>query len=145
MVGPIVRVGPREVYIADPKAIQNIFKIKNEFPKSQWYLDFVPFIQTVFNTPDIALHRRFRRLLSSPLSESGLKTFLPQIEYKVDLAIRGMEEEYKTRGASDVYKWWFFMATDVIGELSFGVSFRMLESGKVSVQQLCLEERGDGQ
>ncbi|KAI0532076.1 cytochrome P450 [Xylaria digitata] len=130
--GSIVRVAPREVYIADPDAVQSVFRIKNEFPKSQWYMDFVPFNETVFNTPDIAVHRRFRRLLSSPLSESGLKTFLPQIQHKVNLAIQGMEEEYKTRGAADVYKWWLFMTTDVIGELSFGESFRMLESGKIN-------------
>ncbi|KAI1419089.1 cytochrome P450 [Xylaria sp. FL1777] len=130
--GPIVRVGPREVYIADPKAIQKVFTIKNEFPKAQWYLDFAPFVRTIFNTPDVAVHRRFRRLLSSPLSESGLKPFLPQVECKVDLAMQGMEREYKTRGAADIYKWWLFLTTDVIGELSFGESFRMLENGKVN-------------
>jgi hypothetical protein len=32
---------------------------------------------------------------------------------------------------ADVFKWWLFMATDIIGELSFGESFRMLEAGKV--------------
>ncbi|KAL9093047.1 MAG: hypothetical protein Q9165_004185 [Trypethelium subeluteriae] len=42
-----------------------------------------------------------------------------------------MQEESKTRGIADVYKWWIFLATDVIGELSFGDSFRMLEQGKV--------------
>ncbi|KAI0856087.1 cytochrome P450 [Xylaria cubensis] len=130
--GPIVRVGPREVYVSDLEAVQRIFRIKNEFPKSKWYLDFNPGVQSVFNTPDIALHRRFRRLLSSPLSESGLKVFLPQIEDKVSLAIQRMEEESKTRGVADIYKWWLFMTTDVIGELSFGESFRMLESGKVN-------------
>jgi cytochrome P450 len=91
-------------------------------------------VQSLFNTPDIGLHRRYRRLLSSPLSESGLKNFMPQIEEKVSLAIQRMEEEYKTRGAADVYKWWLFMTTDIIGELSFGESFRMLESGKVCYQ-----------
>ncbi len=39
----------------------------------------------------------------------------------------------KSRGVADVFKWWTFMATDVIGELSFGESFRMLEHGKVSL------------
>lgn len=90
------------------------------------------------------MHRRFRRLLSSPLSESGLKAFLPQIDSKVNLVIQRMEEEYKTRGATDIYKWWLFMATDVIGELSFGESFRMLENGKVSdgvqIARMCHEE-----
>ncbi|KAI3319437.1 cytochrome P450 [Xylariaceae sp. AK1471] len=140
--GPIVRVGPREVYIADPAAVQSVYKIKNEFPKSQWYLSFVPFIQTIFNTPDLALHRRYRRLLSSPLSESGLKAFLPQIEGKVSLTIQRMEEEYKTRGAADIYKWWLFMTTDVIGELSFGESFRMLENGKINQYATDLQSIG---
>lgn len=36
------------------------------------------------------------------------------------------------RGAADVFKWWLFMATDVIGELSFGESFRVLEAGEVT-------------
>ncbi|KAI0508831.1 cytochrome P450 [Xylaria bambusicola] len=130
--GPIVRVGPREVYIADPQVVKSIFKVKNEFPKSRWYLDFVPFTITVFNTPDIPTHRRFRRLLSAPLSESGLKEFMPQIEQKVNLAIQGMAEEHKTRGAADIYKWWLYLTTDVIGELSFGESFRMLETNKIN-------------
>ncbi|KAI0466042.1 cytochrome P450 [Xylaria cf. heliscus] len=140
--GPIVRVGPREVYVRDLQAVQKIFRIKNEFPKSQWYLDFVPFVQSVFNTPDIAMHRRFRRLLSSPLSESGLKAFLPQIEYKVNLTMQRMEEESKTRGVADIFKWWLFMTTDVIGELSFGESFRMLESGKMNQYVADLQTAG---
>ncbi|KAI0114408.1 cytochrome P450 [Nemania sp. FL0031] len=140
--GPIVRVAPREVYISNSEAIQRVFKIKNEFPKSKWYLEFIPFVQSVFNTPDIALHRRFRRLLSSPLSESGLKVFLPQINHKVDLTIQRMGEECKTRGATDIYKWWLFMTTDIIGELSFGESFRMLESGKINQYATDLQNIG---
>lgn len=43
-----------------------------------------------------------------------------------------MRDEGKSRaGVADVHKWFFFMATDVIGELSFGSSFAMLEKGKV--------------
>lgn len=40
------------------------------------------------------------------------------------------EEALSPRGVADIYKWIFFMATDIIGELSFGDSFRMLEIGK---------------
>ncbi|KAI0529922.1 cytochrome P450 [Xylaria digitata] len=130
--GPIVRVSPREVYITDIEAVRRVFSIKNEFPKTKWYMDLVPFVENVFTTPDIALHRRMRRLISSPFSESGLKAFLPQIDQKVNLAIQCMEEESKTRGVADIYKWWLFMTTDVIGELSFGESFRMLESRKIN-------------
>lgn len=37
----------------------------------------------------------------------------------------------KSRGAADIYKWWKFMTADLIGELTFGDSFRMLELGEV--------------
>ncbi|KAK5633686.1 hypothetical protein RRF57_009400 [Xylaria bambusicola] len=121
---------------------QEHFQDQNEFPKSRWYLDFAPFIVDVFNTPDIPTHRRFRRLLSAPLSESGLKDFLPQIENKVNLSIQGMAEEYKTRGAADIYKWWLYLTTDVIGELSFGESFRMLETKKTSQYIIDLQNVG---
>lgn len=47
------------------------------------------------------------------------------------LAVDRMKEEMKSRGATDVFKWFLFMATDVIGELTFGESFRMLELGEV--------------
>lgn len=47
------------------------------------------------------------------------------------MTIARIEEEIEKTGAADIFKWWTFMATDVIGELSFGESFRMLELGKV--------------
>lgn len=34
----------------------------------------------------------------------------------------------------DVFKWSLFYATDIIGELSFGESLRMLESGEAPRQ-----------
>ncbi|KAL3712490.1 hypothetical protein TMatcc_001189 [Talaromyces marneffei ATCC 18224] len=41
-----------------------------------------------------------------------------------------MDDEMSRRGAVDVFKWWTFMATDVIGELGFGQSFQTLEHGE---------------
>lgn len=46
------------------------------------------------------------------------------------------------RGAADVIKWFLFMATDVIGELSFGDSFRTLEIGEHSEYTKDLAELG---
>ena len=55
----------------------------------------------------------------------------PIISSRVHMAIGRISEEIEKRGAADVFKWWLFMATDVIGELNFGESFRMLEAGEV--------------
>ena len=65
------------------------------------------------------------------MSESILRNYYPTITSRADFAITRMREELEQRGVIDVYKWWLFTATDVIGELTFGESFKTLEQGKV--------------
>lgn len=55
----------------------------------------------------------------------------PVVADRIHLCMQRMGEEMKSRGVADVFKWWTFLATDTVGELSFGESFRMLEYGKV--------------
>lgn len=67
------------------------------------------------------------------MSESNLKTMESLVTERVDLAVKRIMEEMKARGCADVMKWWMFLTTDVIGELTFGESFRMLDIGRVSI------------
>ena len=85
----------------------------------------------MFTTGDPHFHSARRRLLASPISDSSLTRMEPIILSRVQMAIDRIAEEMGKRGVADVFKWWLFMATDVIGELSFGESFRMLEAGEV--------------
>jgi len=86
----------------------------------------------MFSTTDPQFHGARRRLLASPISDSSLSHLVPQISNRVEYTIQRIAEEINNRGAADIFKWWLFMATDIIGELSFGESFKMLEAGKVS-------------
>lgn len=130
--GPIVRVSPNEVDICDVEAVKEIHKTGGRFLKSAFYQALTPpGIENVFSTRDPAFHTAHRRLLAAPISDSSLTVFETIITGKVSLAVTRMAEEMASRGTMDVFKWWLFMATDVIGELSFGESFGMLESGKV--------------
>jgi cytochrome P450 len=114
------------VDISDRSATKEIYSVKEVYRKDPFYMRFVPKgFDNVFSINDTDLHRRYRRLLSNPMSESSLKTVYGVIEANVDFAIRRIHEEMETRGAADTFKWWMFMATDIIGELSFGESFRM--------------------
>ncbi|KAI0007687.1 cytochrome P450 [Xylariaceae sp. FL0662B] len=140
--GPIVRISPHEVDVANPAAAQKIHQVNKEYRKSSFYADLVPTVTSVFSTIDVEIHRRHRRLLSSPISESGLKIFIPQVEDKVRLAIQRIGEESKNRGAADILKWCIFMTTDVIGELTFGESFHMLELGRKNQYSKDLEVVG---
>lgn len=142
--GPTVRLGPNEVNTRDISAIRTIFSVKEGFMKDWWYetIQF-PGFRSMFSTTDPAFHRNHRRLLQGPLSESSLQIFLPWIDKKVTLALSRIQEEMERQGFVDVLKWFLFMATDIIGELSFGGdSFRMLELGKKNQYIHELEREG---
>lgn len=128
--GPVVRIGPGTVNVTSIEALKTIYGPRETFRKSQFYrLLAVPGQQGLFNTIDVEFHRRHRRLLAGPMAESSLWSMLPIVEARLVLTIARMKQEMASRGAADVFKWWLFMATDVIGELTFGDSFRMLELG----------------
>ncbi|KKK17042.1 hypothetical protein AOCH_004422 [Aspergillus ochraceoroseus] len=130
--GPIVRVSPSEIHVADIPSAREIHRIGSAYHKSPWYrLLNRKDGESIFSTTDPEFHRTHRRLLSSPLSDTNLRTVMePLVRGKVQLAMRRMGEEMRSRAVVDIYKWLFFMTTDIIGELSFGDSFRMLELGK---------------
>lgn len=131
--GPVVRVGPDEADICDLKAYREIYTTRETFIKSPWYKALTGNATlSMFNTNDASTHRRFRRLLTSPLAESSLVTHHDLIDSKARLAILKMRQEMKAKGAADLYKIWMHMTTDVIGELTFGESFKMLEQDEAS-------------
>ncbi|KAJ6191026.1 hypothetical protein N7519_001047 [Penicillium mononematosum] len=138
--GPIVRNGPNRVDICDIDAVKEIHKTNSRFLKSPWYRTLLPNgMENVFSTTDPHFHSHRRRLLASPISDTSLHQHEDLITGRVKMTISRMAEEMQDRGTTDVFKWWLFMATDIIGELSFGESFRMLEAGKKTQYTLDLE------
>ncbi|CAH0029170.1 unnamed protein product [Clonostachys rhizophaga] len=124
-----VRVSPTEVGINDPEAVKVIQKVAGGFKKSAWYDKTGP---GMLGMRDSQKHSRRRQLLAHPLSNSSLSAYEPLVRAKVDLALDQMEKEYRKLGYTDCYKWLNFMANDIIGDLTFGSSFKMLEQGKTS-------------
>ncbi|KAJ3578632.1 hypothetical protein NPX13_g1939 [Xylaria arbuscula] len=130
--GPVVRIGPSEVDVSDITAAKKIHRVKADFVKTDWYEGLGYTRMNVINTQSVDVHRRHRKLLTQPMSEGSLKAMEPQVEEKVRLTIQKMGEEMKTRSAVDIFKWWMFMTADVIGQLTFGETFYMLENGQVN-------------
>ncbi|KAM0217610.1 hypothetical protein ACHAQD_007353 [Fusarium lateritium] len=129
--GVIVRVAPSEIAISDLEAFSTIHKIGGGFLKSAWYDGITPNREPgIFVMRDPHQHAARRRLFARAFSVSSLlANWEPVIRGKTELAVRKIKEDAKSAGA-DVFKWWTLMATDMIAELSFGESFRMLELGK---------------
>ncbi|KAL0931107.1 benzoate 4-monooxygenase cytochrome [Colletotrichum truncatum] len=141
--GPIVRFSPHEVDISDPPTCQQIHSIKGGFLKSPFYSLLITNSSNIFNEIRVETHRKYKRLLSNPMSETGLKTFLPRIDNKVRLTVECIREENETRGAADIAKWFMFLSFDIIGDLVFGEGFGQLESGVVSNVWLVLAFRSE--
>ncbi|KAL6702363.1 hypothetical protein ACN47E_003301 [Coniothyrium glycines] len=134
--GPVVRVSPLEVAINDPAGVRSIQKTSGGFDKGPWYDKTGP---GMLGMRDRSKHSRRRRLLAHPLSNTSLAAMEPLIQRKIDLAMTKVAFEAKERGAADIYKWFSLMATDIIGDLTFGSSFQMLERGEKNQYVLDLQ------
>lgn len=132
--GAIVRVAPDEVSVATTQATKELYKMGSEFYKSSFYDIFngvkpnAP--NSTFSERDPKLHSQFRRLRANAFAEKSVKGMESFISRSTRLTAQRMAEECKKNGYTDVFKWFLFMATDVVGEASFGESFKMLQTGE---------------
>lgn len=138
--GPIVRIGPNEVDVCDSVSAKEIHKVASRFLKGRFYQHIghrSP--KTLFSSTDPQFHAHRRRLLGGPMSEGSIRQHEGVVAAKVKLCVDQMAREAEHRGCIDVFKWWCFLATDTIAQLSFGESFRMLEKGEKSQYSQDLE------
>lgn len=143
--GAFVRISPDEIATADLSSIKHVYRVGSHFRKADWYQKFNESAHPgIFSMVDAKQHAARRRLFAQSFSNSSIIKFEAQIRQKIDTAISKIRRD-ATQGdrKTDILKWWTFMATDVIGELSFGTSFNMLEQEKVrSINQLFVLGRG---
>lgn len=130
--GPIVRISPTEVAVADVDAFREIHKIGTKYLKSQWYQQLANFPKAgVFTMIDPREHGLRRKLLSRSFSRSYLlEHWEPTVREKVELCIAQIKKN-ATTDVADVYHWWMLLASDVTAHLAFGESFNMLQTGQV--------------
>lgn len=133
--GPVVRIAPDEVSVADLASVKRIHGIGTPFTKTDWYKNRTNLTApALFTEKDPHLHAQYRRLLANAMSETSLTTsgFEEMIKTKVDRWNEKVQTDLKAQGWSDFLQWDTFLSTDTIGELTFGSSFDTLKIGKVS-------------
>ncbi|EXJ86111.1 hypothetical protein A1O1_06480 [Capronia coronata CBS 617.96] len=134
--GPFVRISPDEIAVADLPSIKHVYRVGSDFRKADWYQKFNESAHPgLFSMIDAKQHAARRRLFAQSFSNSSIVKFEAQIRQKVDTAISKIRRDASAthadgKGRADLLRWLTFMATDVIGELSFGTSFNMLEQEK---------------
>jgi benzoate 4-monooxygenase len=134
-LGPVVRIQPNHVSIADDEAIQVIYGHGNGFLKSEFYDAFVSIKRGLFNTRDRAEHTRKRKLISNTFAPRSILQFEPYIKQNLELFVEKWDGLVDNATGSsgtayvDCLKWFNYVAFDTIGDLAFGAPFGMLGAG----------------
>lgn len=134
-LGPVVRIQPDHVSIADDEAIPIIYGHGNGFLKAEFYDAFVSIRRGLFNTRDRADHSRKRKLVSHTFAPKSIGQFEPYIHENLETFVTRWDEmiEKSPRGDGtaqvDCLNWFNYVAFDTIGDLAFGAPFGMLKAG----------------
>lgn len=133
--GPVVRIAPDEVAVADLAAFAQIHRVGGGFVKGPWYdsgASGVPGVREpgVFAMRDPQQHAERRRLFARAFSKTALRThWEPDVRRTAEKAVARIRAEARGGDGADVLKWWTLMTTDVVAHLSFGDSFDMVGRG----------------
>ncbi|VUC31914.1 unnamed protein product [Clonostachys rosea] len=137
--GSVVRLSPNQLAFCDPDAFVAIHKIGGGFTKTQWYEDFsggaggAGIGIGLFAMTDVKKHASRRKLFARAFSAASLRSNCEDVvKEKVEKAVSRIMIEARDTGEADIMKWWMLMASDIIGQLSFGESFELLDSGEKS-------------
>ncbi|OTA57976.1 benzoate 4-monooxygenase [Hypoxylon sp. EC38] len=134
-LGPVVRIQPNHISIADDDAIQVVYGHGNGFLKSDFYDAFVSIRRGLFNTRDRAEHTRKRKLISSTFAPKAIAQFEPYIHENLEVFVNRWDELIQNSPGADktayidCLKWFNYVAFDTIGDLAFGAPFGMLKAG----------------
>ncbi|KAL4948676.1 cytochrome P450 [Aspergillus filifer] len=124
--GPLVRIAPDEVSVADPSAVKIIYGAKNGFSKTDFYAPWAVGITPHgdhFAQMDDTKHAARRKLVNSVYSMSSVLESEEYIDNCIDLFMEKMDRFSKTEEKIDLGKWVQWFTFDIIGELFFGQQF----------------------
>ena len=119
--GPIVRIAPNEIDIADPEMYKEVHRIGSGFLKDPWYQTFrVGECNDILTMIDPKEHANRRKLFAPLWTNSALhESWEATVLEKVRMAVSKIKRD-ALAGEADIFQWWTFMTTDVISHLAFG-------------------------
>lgn len=129
MVGPIVRISPSELHIADSEFYDMIYTSTQGFDKSVHVQDRFGAPEAAFSTPDHEDHKRRRAALSPFFAKRRIHEQAPMIQSHVDKITRRLKQDYagkdKILNFNDLYS---SFVSDVIMSYAFNRSYGFLDS-----------------
>ncbi|OKP06708.1 Pisatin demethylase [Penicillium subrubescens] len=129
--GPIVRIGPNRYSFTLPQAVKKIYELGGKFEKSQYYSPLLspdPATQHIFPMLDNERHKDRRRKISALYTMSTMVSYENAVDKLNEVCIRKIHQFAEERRLIDIPHWMQYYAFDVIGEITFNESFKMMEN-----------------
>ncbi|KAL4862663.1 hypothetical protein BDV12DRAFT_207062 [Aspergillus spectabilis] len=133
--GSVVRLGPKTVSVSSPDAIQKIYGISANLPKSDFYpVNFTynqgKLIQGIFATKDENLHRVMKRPIANLYSMTSILAYEPLVDETIQVMVNQLNQRFAATGHPCVLSDWLqFYAFDVISSVTFSSRVGFLEQG----------------
>lgn len=123
--GNFVLIGPGELSITHPHAVQDIFGADSKCTKSPWYDLSRPGDSLLLRRTD-AGHAELRRIWSPAFSIKAVRGYEERIQPYRNKLLAGIDAH--AGQTLDIDHWLALYAWDVMGDLTFGHSFNMLDT-----------------
>ncbi|KAH6696651.1 pisatin demethylase [Leptodontidium sp. MPI-SDFR-AT-0119] len=130
--GPIVRLAPNRYSIGDPTAIRNIYGAGSKFYKSDYYTVFGgPAMdhKDVFSETSNERHALERKKTANMYAMSSLVSYEKFVDKVNGEFMSALVDHAHHEREFDLFTWLQFYAFDVIGEITLGRSFGLIEAG----------------
>ncbi|KAH0847540.1 Tryprostatin B 6-hydroxylase [Fonsecaea pedrosoi] len=124
--GDFVRLGPMELSIADPRAIQAVNSAQTPCTKGPWYNGMRPRV-ALQNSRDKQEHSHRRKVWDRGFGAKSLRDYEPRVVSYTTGLMNAIESQKGT--PLNVTDWFNFYSFDVMGDLAFGKSFDMVKNG----------------
>jgi cytochrome P450 len=129
--GPIVRTGINSVAISCPDMIRTVY-MSYRFPKGATYDAFGVIGDNIFATRDQDFHKRQKRLMMPAYSHAAVLDMEPLVrKVGVQPLLNLIRRRAETKEPIDLIRVLQLMTFDIIGEIGFGKTFGMLETGEL--------------
>lgn len=132
--GPLVRIAPNHVSVADPDFIPTFYSIKEEYTKTGFYpIQCISWKKqpemNIFSTRDPEEHRIGKRKVGAAYSMPNLLQSEAAIDSCIELFMSRLSELTSSGDSIDMGAWLQYYAFDVVGEVTFASKLGFLEKG----------------
>ncbi|GAB1195520.1 hypothetical protein APSETT444_004781 [Aspergillus pseudonomiae] len=137
--GPIVRIQPNHISIADEEVIQTIYGHGSGLLKSSYYDASLITTRSIFTSRDRAEHSRKRKVVSHSFAPQAMRNFEPFIHSWLKIFIQKWDDIAQKGAQPDGYAdvegrvWLNYLVLDIIGDLAFGAPFGVLEAASEDI------------